>query len=1134
MDDCRVAKVRFRATESLFRQLLRTASDGIHILDVRGNLVLASDSFYRMLGYDPVDPPPLTVTDWDPRAREDEVQAILARDTAETKTFRTRHSRSDGTIFDAEINARSVELDGERFIYASSRDITARVQAEERAARDLAVTTALRHVLRLSLADLDLRDILLAALDELLALPWLHVENRGSIFLMEEDGSSLVMAARRNMEAECTAGCGRIAVGQCLCGRAALGRVVFKDSIDDEHEIRSAAMVEHGHYCVPIDHAGTVLGVLNIHVAHGHRHDEEEQRVLVMFADTLAGIVARKRAEAALRSTLAELTHHRLHLEDLVRQRTEEVAAREARLREVLDLNADILATSAAGIAVYHRDGRCVQVNPAFAATIGGSEAQILAQNLHHLPSWREAGLLDLAKGVLGSGKAAARQIRLHTTFGRQLWLDCQLSRLIRDGVPHLLLMFRDVTAERQASEALEERERLLRTLADNVPDHIVRCDRDGHVLYVNRAVELGSGRPAADLIGRTAAENYPDGRFAALDRAMRGVAATGKAADFDLTVPGPNGRAIYHQVRIVPEPGPDGRPASVMAVGRDLTRQRRAEEQLRLAASVFQSSSEGLLVTDAEGTIISVNPAFTDITGYSAAEALGHTPRLLRSDRHPPEFYRAMWETLTPAGLWQGEIWNRRKSGEAYLEWLTINRIDDDAGRPVHYASVFHDITESRRKDERIQHLAFHDALTGLPNRALLMDRLQHALARARREGRRLSVTFVDLDRFKAINDSLGHDVGDLLLQEVAQRICGRLRAMDTVARMGGDEFVVMMEDLAEIEDCAILAAQLIAAIARPMDLRGHRVEVGASMGIAFFPEDGDDPLTLMKNADMAMYAAKAAGRNTYRFFQAEMQDQAVRRLDTEMDLRTAIAQGGLELHYQPKVDLADGKVRGVEALVRWHHPVSGLLSPAEFVPLAEESSLILDLGNWVLDQACRQAAAWQANGLNLRIAINVSAKQLDAGDLAERVAEATSRHGVSPSRLELELTESAVMANPAHAAGLFARLRQLGITIAVDDFGTGYSSLAYLRRLPIDVLKIDRSFVADADTNGDDAQIVKTILALGQTLKLTVVAEGIETQQQAEVLGSVGCTLAQGFHFARPLPAHEVESWLRERGSA
>jgi len=832
-------------------------------------------------------------------------------------------------------------------------------------------------------------------------------------------------------------------------------------------------------------------------------------------------ITRRKQAEAEIQAL-------NQNLEQRVEERTRELHAKEAQLRESLVLNESILMNSPTGILAYRQDGQCLLANPAVAELVGGSRQQLLAQNFRQIASWQTSGLCAAAERVLASGLREELESRFTSTFGRELWVHVQLSQFTSHGEAHLLLMLDDITEQRRAAEALAEREREFRSLADNVPDNVIRYDLAGRALYLNRTLERTLGRSAGELIGKTAREAAPDGRYDALAAAVLQVGASGDSIDLEQIVPGPDGQPRYHAIRIVAELGPDGRPVSVLAVGRDLTAQKVAEEELRLAASVFHSSAEGVLVTDAACTIVSVNPAFSEITGYGEGDALGQTPRLLRSDRHAPEFYQAMWDALARTGRWQGEIWNRRKSGEAYLEWLTINRIDDHNGLPVRYVSVFHDITELRRKDERIHHLAFHDALTGLPNRTLMLERLQHAIKRSQREYTRLAVTFIDLDRFKGVNDALGHDVGDLLLQEVARRIKHRLRAMDTVARLGGDEFVVLMEDLREVGDCACLAQELIAEVARPMQLLGHRVEIGASMGMAFFPEDGSDPLELMKCADMAMYAAKSAGRNTYRFFQPQMLERTSQRLTLEMELRHAIAHDELELHYQPQVDMASGRPTGVEALVRWRHPVRGLLPPDDFIPLAEESGLIVELGAWVLATACRQAGAWRTAGRPLKVAVNVSARELESGDLVERISQLIAEHDVAPSDLEIELTESSVMANPEKVSGIFARLRQLGVSVAVDDFGTGYSSLAYLRRLPIDILKIDRSFVMDAERNEEDAQIVKTILALGQALKLQVVAEGIETRGQAELLQSLGCHSAQGYLFSRAQPLSAIEAWL------
>ena len=552
---------------------------------------------------------------------------------------------------------------------------------------------------------------------------------------------------------------------------------------------------------------------------------------------------------------------------------------------------------------------------------------------------------------------------------------------------------------------------------------------------------------------------------------------------------------------------------------------------ELRLAANVIENTSEGVIVTDESGVIITVNPAFSRITSYTPEEVIGRRPSLLKSEHQSEEFYREMWQTLTASGHWQGEIWNRRRDGEAYLERLTINLIPGGDGLPNRYVGVFNDITELRRKDEHIQHLAFHDALTGLPNRTLLQDRLHHAIQFARRESRRLAVLLMDLDRFKTINDTLGHNVGDQLLQEVAKRMRATLRATDTVARMGGDEFVILLEQQSGPEQCAAVAGELIEAVSVAMAIGGHTIKVGASIGIAFFPEDGSDGLDLLKHADAAMYAAKHHGSGLYRFFRSEMTEAASQRLRLEMELRQAVAHGELELHYQPKICLRNGQVDGVEALVRWRHPSLGLVPPAEFIPVAEETGLIVELGAWVLDEAYRQAAAWMRQGIRLVIAVNVSAVQLRADDLGERIVALAQRHGMAVGALEIELTESLVMADPERAIGVLGKLREIGLRIAVDDFGTGYSSLSYLRRLPLDVLKIDRSFVRDANTNPEDAQIVRTIIALAKALGLTTIAEGVEDSRQAELLSEAGCDHVQGYLYARPLPAAGLEKWLAHR---
>jgi diguanylate cyclase (GGDEF)-like protein/PAS domain S-box-containing protein len=562
-----------------------------------------------------------------------------------------------------------------------------------------------------------------------------------------------------------------------------------------------------------------------------------------------------------------------------------------------------------------------------------------------------------------------------------------------------------------------------------------------------------------------------------------------------------------------------------------ELNRELEAEVQARtaeiqLAATVVQHTTEGVMITSPEAVILSINPAFSQITGYTAEEVVGKSVSLLRSNQHNHLFYQEIWDFLRQDGRWEGEIWKRRKDGGIYLERASVSAVKDPQGHTTHYVSVFNDITDARSKDDRIRHMAFHDALTGLPNRLLLEDRLTQGITAARREHMRLGLLFFDLDRFKIVNDNLGHHIGDFLLLEVARRVKACMRGADTLARLAGDEFVVIMADVGTPENCAILAQKIIESLGEAMEIQGHPIHIGASVGIAVFPEDGHDGAALMQCADTAMYAAKNAGRGVYRFFQSSMSERAPQRLEIENGLRQAAENNELCLHYQPKVDVKSYAVIGYEALLRWHHPLLGQIPPDEFIPIAEDAGLIGNIGEWVINEACRQIACWRSAGHGLKhVAINLSARQLRNGVLLEQILAATERHGVPPSALEVELTESAVMANPEEAAGIFQALRALGVRIAIDDFGTGYSSLAYLRRLPIDVIKVDKSFVMDADKNEGDAEIIRTILALGKTLKLHVVAEGVETDAQARLLEAAGCDIFQGFLFSRPMPAADTE---------
>lgn len=557
-----------------------------------------------------------------------------------------------------------------------------------------------------------------------------------------------------------------------------------------------------------------------------------------------------------------------------------------------------------------------------------------------------------------------------------------------------------------------------------------------------------------------------------------------------------------------------------------------RSRKDLHLARQVIEASLDGIMICNSNGLIDFVNPAFSQLTGYTFEEVYGKNPNMLKSGRHDQAFYARMWETLETRGVWQGEVWNRRKNGDHFPEWLTINVIRDDEGHISQYAAVFADITERKKTEEKIKNLAYFDVLTGLPNRRLFTDRLQVAIATAHRHGSSLAIMFLDLDLFKRINDTLGHGVGDLVLVETANRLGLCIREGDTVARLGGDEFVILLPELDHVEDAAKLAERVIAQVKQPFVIDEHELYVTTSAGIAVYPDDGLTVEGLIKNADTAMYRAKDLGRNSYQLYTPSMNARSFERLAMESSLRHALSRDEFTLVYQGKVDLVSGRLSGVEALVRWRHPDMGLVMPAEFIPLAENMGLIGDIGAWVLKAACRQCKSWHDLGLPpVRIAVNVSALQFREGDVPAIVREALAESGLPPQFLELELTESVLMQRVEEVAQVLRELRQMGVHISIDDFGTGYSSLSYLKRMPIDALKIDRSFVHDiledgTVTNGEGAEIVSTIINLAHNLRLRAVAEGVETAEQAEFLRARGCDEIQGYLISRPVSGEDLIS--------
>ena len=569
--------------------------------------------------------------------------------------------------------------------------------------------------------------------------------------------------------------------------------------------------------------------------------------------------------------------------------------------------------------------------------------------------------------------------------------------------------------------------------------------------------------------------------------------------------------------------------------VERELLQQKKlAESDLHQAHNVIHYTNEGIIITNREDEIVFVNPAFTRITGYEAAEAVGQKTSFLRSSKHKSGFYADMWQAINEHDHWQGEIWNRRKNGEVFPIWMTINPIYDSVGELVQYVGIFTDITSVKQAEAELDHLAHHDPLTDLPNRLLFMTRLSYSLRSASRNKQMCAVLYVDLDRFKLINDSLGHDVGDGVLQAVAQRFKRQIRDSDMIARLGGDEFVMLLDGIENPLDASLIADKIINSLESPLIVGDHEFVLTCSIGIATFPRDGNTVEDLLRDADSAMYQAKKSGQNNIVFYSEDMTQKAYKRIKLYSDLRLALRHQQFELYFQPQIDMQTGKLQGAEALIRWNHPSNGFTGPMSFIQEAEESGLILPIGEWVLQEACRCMQDWLQLGIDCkRISVNVAGPQLQRGNLVAVVKNALNKSSLPANRLELELTETYAMELLESHVDTLHSLHNMGVTISIDDFGTGTSSLSRLKKLNINKLKIDRSFVMDIPQDKDDEAITRAVIAMGKSLGLSIIAEGVETKEQEQFLLSEGCVLAQGYLYSKPLSRADFESFALSLGN-
>jgi len=663
------------------------------------------------------------------------------------------------------------------------------------------------------------------------------------------------------------------------------------------------------------------------------------------------------------------------------------------------------------------------------------------------------------------------------------------------------------------------------RALLAGIPDIILRIDRDGQVIdmqvgaYVNDMEEWVVHDP------KTGEGHLPAPVYRTLAASIRRVfAGQGEQlAEFDWTQ---KDHLRTWEARLILRERDE-----VVMVVRDITQRKQQEAELRLWAKVFEGSNEAILITDAKLRIVLVNNSYEKIMGFTEAEVLGVDTAKIGAQLHSHGFFRNLVSVLKERGYWQGELINRRKNGERFPTWYSISQVLNAEGQPENYIAIFSDISERKKSRERIDFLAHHDSLTELPNRALLNDRLEMAINTAKRRKEKVGILFIDLDRFKNINDSLGHAAGDQILRQTAARLSAAVRNDDTVARLGGDEFVVLLPRVRDERSLAEVAIKLREELLKPYTLEDMPLHLSPSIGIAVYPDDGDTPSTLIKNADAAMYLAKEKGRNNYQFYTPILNARTLDRLKLEYDLRSALDQQQFELHYQPQIDVRTQRVYGAEALVRWRHPERGLVPPNHFIPIAEEIGLIIPLGAWVIAEAARQVKRWHAAGFgDLVVSVNISALQFHQAGFLNEVQGILEQAGTAPSSLELELTESMLMSDMEVSIQVLQAFRDFGYRIAIDDFGTGFSCLNYLRRLPVNILKIDQSFVRDMQTDSASLAIVASIIRLAESLGMETIAEGVETVDESELLSHQGCSLMQGYHFSKPLPVAQFESWLQQ----
>lgn len=840
---------------------------------------------------------------------------------------------------------------------------------------------------------------------------------------------------------------------------------------------------------------------------------------------------------------------------------SEAILQSENRYRQLVDNALDLTCVVS--------DGKITFINMAGVRVLGAMDASdVVGREVRTLIHPDYQGLTDVGLESL-IGETCAFPLKFVRLDGEPIDVEISVMPFGNDRSTFMMEVH-DITDHLRSAAAVRDREQTLRGIMETVADAVITIDVKGLIQTFNPAAERIFGYAAEEVVGHDVAmlmsgpdrdrhssylSSYASGRPPAIigvgGREGLGQRKDGTLFPVELAITElklGDRRLFTGIIRDITERkrseealkhARDELEVRVEERTQELTQEigerRLAEKRLSLAAKVIENLNEGVVVTDSDFHVTAVNRAFTTITGFSPDDVIGESPHFHEAISDQPGLYAQMWKAIEQNGRWQGEIWNTRKDGERVAERLSVVALASPNGAIEQYAIVTRDITQRKLDEERIRYQANYDALTGLPNRALFLDRLTQGLPNMKRAGQKLGLMFLDLDGFKLVNDTLGHDVGDMLLQEAARRLLACVRDGDTVARLGGDEFTVIMPNIDDPKSTTIVARRILDALNQPFVLKGQEAFVSGSIGLTIFPDDAVDAAELIKNADAAMYRAKDQGKDNYQFYTADLNEEVKQRLVFKNGLVKALERNEFILYYQPKLTLENGVIGSVEALIRWMSPELGMVSPVDFVPILEETGMVVEVGEWALRTACNQHKAWTAMGLpHIRVAVNLSARQLRESNFVSIVERVLKETGIGPDGLEIEITESMLMSDAAKAVVALEQLHDMGLHIAMDDFGTGYSSLSYLKRFPIDTIKIDRSFVNDIATSPDDAEIIKAILNMGHTLNRRVVAEGVETDEQLAILRDLKCDEIQGYFLSPPLPAEKITALVRAHAAA